>query len=51
MTDAAQTFVVYGLVGLTGCALIWLFSPAMRGFDLQDVPSDHELAGASAALD
>lgn len=48
LTDASQTFVVYGLVGLTGCTLVWLLSPAMRGFDVEQIPHEHELVGSDA---
>lgn len=48
LTDASQTFVVYGLVGLSGCALVWLLSPAMRRFDVKEIPPEHELAGSAA---
>lgn len=33
LTEPSQTFVVYGLIGLVGCALVWVASPTLRSYD------------------
>lgn len=39
LTDASQTFVVYGCLGLLGCGSVWLLSPTLRHYDAATHPS------------
>lgn len=42
LTAPSQTFVVYGTIGLLGCAAVWLLSPTLRHYDTSSPDHVHD---------